>query len=94
MTAAGAVFGVHHKFRLTVAGLSMTLESHRHVKSVSAEIDLQPDGTVKPVSVVYTDLELNSPIPGYDAAAVEELVTRLQLFQKEHHQPFRILTIR
>ena len=72
----------------------MTLESHRHIKSVSSEIDLRPDGTVKPVSVIYTDLELNSLRPAYDAAAVEELVARLQLFQKAHHQPFRILTTR
>jgi hypothetical protein len=73
-------------------GFPMSLESHRHIKAVSAEIDLQPDGTVKPVSVVYTDLELNSLRAGYDAAAVEELVARLRLFQKTHHQPFRILT--
>jgi hypothetical protein len=72
----------------------MTLESHRHIKSVSAEIDIKPDGTVKPVSVVYTDLELNSLRPGYDAAAVEELIARLRLFQKTHQQPLRILTIR
>jgi hypothetical protein len=75
-------------------GFLMTLESHRHIKSVSSEIDLRPDGTVKPVSVIHTDLELNSLRPGYDAAAVEELVARLQLFQKTHHQPFRILTTR
>jgi hypothetical protein len=72
----------------------MRLEAHRHIKWVSAEIDLQPDGTVKPISVVYTDLELNSLRPGYDAAAVEELVGRLQMFQKTHHQPLRILTVR
>ena len=72
----------------------MTLEPHRHIKSVSAELDLQPDGTVKPVTIVYTDLELNCLRPGYDAAVVEELVGRLQLFQKEHHQPCRILSIR
>jgi hypothetical protein len=72
----------------------MTLESHRHIKSVSAEIDLSLDGTVKPISIVYTDLELNNLRPGYDAAAVEELVARLQLFQQQYHQPFRILTIK
>ncbi len=71
-----------------------TLEPHRHIKSVSAEIDVQPDGTVKPVTVVYSDLELNSLRPGYDAAAVEELVGRLRSFQKAHHQPFRLLTVR
>jgi hypothetical protein len=72
----------------------MRLEAHRHIKYVSAEIDLQPDGTVKPISVVYTDLELNSLRPDYDAAAVEELVGRLQTFQKTHHQPLRILNLR
>jgi hypothetical protein len=37
---------------------------------------------------------LNSLRPGYDAAAVEELVGRLQTFQQTHHQPLRILTVR
>jgi hypothetical protein len=72
----------------------MVLESHRHIKYVSAEIDLLADGSVKPISVIYTDLELNNLLPGYDAAAVEELITRLRLFQQQHHQPFRILTIK
>ena len=72
----------------------MPLESHRHIKSVSAEIDVSPDGIVKPISVVYTDLELNNLRSGYDAAAVEELVARLRLFQQQYHQPFRILTIK
>jgi hypothetical protein len=72
----------------------MVLELHRHIQSVSAEINLQPDGTVKPISVVYTDLDLNNLSPGYDAAAVEELVARLQMFQRQYHQPFRILNVR
>jgi hypothetical protein len=63
---------------------------HRHVKLMSAEIELQPDGSVKPVAVVYTDLGLNNLIPGYDAAAVEELVGRIQAFQRTYHQPVRL----
>jgi hypothetical protein len=71
----------------------MTIEPHRHIKFVTAEIELHLDGTVKPVAVVYTDLELSNLRPGYDAAAVEELVGRLQMFQK-HHQPIHLRTIR
>jgi hypothetical protein len=84
----------HQPWKPMPSTFLMRLEAHRHIKCVTAEIDLQPDGTVKPISVVYTDLELNSFRPGYDAAAVEELVGRLQTFQKTHHQPLRILTVR
>ena len=66
----------------------MTFDAHRHLKSVSAEIDPSFDGTVKPISAVYADLELNKFRPGYDAAAVEELVARPHLFQQHYHHPF------
>jgi hypothetical protein len=51
----------------------MPLESHRHIKSVTTEIELRPDGTVKSVGILYTDLALSNLSPGYDANAVEEL---------------------
>jgi hypothetical protein len=69
------------------------IEPHRHVKFMTAEIELQPDGTVKPVAVVYTDLGLSNLTPGYDAAAVEELVGRIKVFQKTYHQPVRLRTM-
>jgi hypothetical protein len=73
---------------------TMPLESHRHIKFATAEIELRLDGTVKSVGVVYTDLALSSLSPGYDANAVEELVARCQAFQKNHHQLMRLRTIR
>jgi hypothetical protein len=73
-------------------GKPMPLESHRHIKFVTAEIDLRLDGTLKSVDVVYTDLALSSLIPGYDANAVEELVARCRAFQKTHHELIRLRT--
>ena len=70
----------------------MPLESHRHIKSVTVEIELQLDGTVKSVGILYTDLALSSLSPGYDANAVEELVARCRAFQKSHHQLVRLRT--
>jgi hypothetical protein len=72
---------------------SMPLEAHRHVKCVATEIELRLDGTVRSVGVVYTDLELSRRSPGYDANAVEQLVTRVQIFQKAHHQLVRLRTM-
>jgi hypothetical protein len=74
-------------------GSAMPLESHRHIKFVTAEIELRLDGAVKSVSILYTDLALSSLSPGYDANAVEELVARCQAFQKTHHQLVRLRTI-
>jgi hypothetical protein len=74
-------------------GDTLSLEAHRHVKFVAAEIELRLDGTVRSVGVVYTDLELSRLSPGYDANAVEQLVTRVQAFQKAHHQLVRLRTI-
>jgi hypothetical protein len=75
-------------------GKTMPLESHRHIKLVTAEIELRRDGTLKSVGVVYTDLALSSLSPGYDANAVEELVARCRAFQKTHHQLMRLRTIK
>jgi hypothetical protein len=75
-------------------GNAMPLESHRHIKSVTTEIELRPDGTVKSVGILYTDLALSNLSPGYDANAVEELVARCQAFQKTHHQLMRLRTIK
>jgi hypothetical protein len=75
-------------------GKTMPLESHRHIKCVTAEIELRLDGTVRSVGVLYTDLELSSLSPGYDANAVEELVARCRAFQKTHHQLMRLRTIK
>jgi hypothetical protein len=76
----------------TKIGNGMPLEFHRHIKSVTAEIELQLDGTVKSVGILYTDLALSSLTPGYDANAVEELVARCRAFQKSYHQLVRLRT--
>jgi len=60
---------------------------------MTGEIELQPDGNVKSVAVIYTDLELSSLHPAYDANAVEELVGRIQAYQKDNHQPIRLRTV-
>ncbi len=73
---------------------AIPLESHRHIKCVTTEIELRLDGTIKSVGILYTDLALSSLTPGYDANAVEELVARCQAFQKNHHQLMRIRTIK
>jgi hypothetical protein len=73
---------------------TMPIESHRHIKSVTAEIELRLDGTVRTVGILYTDLALSSLSPGYDPNAVEELVARCQAFQKTHHQLVRLRTIK
>jgi hypothetical protein len=70
------------------------LESHRHIKSITAELELRLDGTVRSVGVIYTDLALSSLSPGYDANAVEELVARCRGFQKAHHELMRLRTIK
>jgi len=76
-------------------GKTVPLESHRHIKFVTTEIELRLDGTVRSVGILYTDLELSSLSPGYDANAVEELVARCQAFQKtHHHQLVRLRTIK
>jgi hypothetical protein len=75
-------------------GNAMPLESHRHIKFVTAEIELRLDGAVKSVGILYTDLELSSLSPDYDASAVEELVARCQAFQRNHHQLMRLRTIK
>jgi hypothetical protein len=36
---------------------------------------------------------LSNLTPGYDAAAVEELVGRIKIFQKTYHQPVRLRTM-
>ena len=76
----------------TELGNTTPLESHRHIKSVTAEIELRLDGTVKSVDILYTDLALSSLSPEYDANAVEELVARCRAFQKSHHQLMRLRT--
>jgi hypothetical protein len=75
-------------------GNAMPLESHRHIKSITAEIELRLDGTVRSVGIIYTDLALSSLSPGYDANAVEELVARCHAFQKTHHQLVRLRAIK
>jgi len=75
-------------------GDRIPLESHRHIKFVTSEIELRIDGTVRSVGVLYTDLVLSSLSPGYDANAVEELVVRIQAFQKTHHQFVSLRTIK
>ena len=60
---------------------------------MTGEIELQPDGSPRTVAVVYTDLELSSLHPAYDASAVEELIGRIHTYQKENHQPVRLRTI-
>jgi hypothetical protein len=64
----------------------MPLEAHRHVKSITTEIEVRLDGTVRSIAILHTDLTLSPLSPGYDANAVEQLVSRIQAFQKTHHQ--------
>jgi|GEM_PF-4998916 len=61
-----------------------TLEPHPHIKFTTSEIEFQPDGTMKFVSVVYTDLYLSNLHQNHDAKAVEGLVGHIQAFQKEN----------
>jgi hypothetical protein len=60
----------------------MTLEPHPHIKMTTVEMKFQPNGEMKPVQVVYTDLQLSNLHPDYKAGAVEELVGEIQAFQK------------
>jgi hypothetical protein len=73
-------------------GNTMPLEAHRHIQSVTAEIEIQLDGTVRSVVIIYTNLALSSLSAGYDANAVEELVARCRAFQMIHHQLIRLRT--
>jgi hypothetical protein len=66
------------------------LESHRHIRFTSSEIELRPDGRVRIVHVLYTDLELSTLSPKYDANAVEQLIARIRAVQKAHHQLIRL----
>ena len=70
------------------------VESHRHIKLTGSEIELRPDGRVIIVTVLYTDLELSTLNPNYDANAVEELIARIQTVQKTHHQLIRLRAIK
>ena len=72
---------------------SVMLRQHPHIKFMSGEIELQPDGSVRSVAVFYTDLELSSLHPAYDANAVEELIGRIHAYQKDNHQPVLLRTI-
>ena len=63
---------------------------HRHIKFRCSEIELQPDGRIRTVHILYTDLELNSGSAKYDANAVEELITRIQAFQKDNRELIRL----
>lgn len=69
------------------------LRQHPHIKFLTGEIELLPDGSVRSVAVFYTDLELSSLHPAYDANAVEELIGRIHAYQKDNHQPVRLRTI-
>jgi hypothetical protein len=66
------------------------LESHRHIRFTSSEIELRPDGRVRIVHVLYTDLELSTLSPKYDASAVERLIARIKAVQKAHRQLIRL----
>ena len=79
--------GGHEAARLTPLAL------HRHIKFQSSEIELQPDGRIRTVHILYTDLELNSTSANYDASAVEELITRIQAHQESHHELIRLRTV-
>jgi hypothetical protein len=69
------------------------LESHRRIRFTRSEIELGPDGRVRIVLVLYTDLELSTLSPVYDANAVELLIGRIKAFQKAHHQLIRLKTL-
>jgi len=69
------------------------LESHRHIRLTRSEIELGPDGRVRIVLVLYTDLELRTLSPVYDANAVELLIGKIKAFQKAHHQLIRLKTL-
>ena len=69
------------------------LESHRHIRLTRSEIELGPDGRVRIILVLYTDLELSTLNPAYDANAVEQLIGRIKAFQKAHHQLIRLKTL-
>jgi hypothetical protein len=71
-------------------GNTMPLEPHRHIKFVTAEIELRLDGTVKSVGIFYTDLALSSLSPGYDANAVEELDREVTMSMKNRMLALRL----
>jgi len=69
------------------------LSLHRHIKFRSSEIELRPDGRIRTIHILYTDLELNTASARYDASAVEELITRIQAHQETHHELIRLRTM-
>ncbi len=52
--------------------------SHPHVLRISYEIELKSDGSIEPVTVVYTDLALNRADPAYDGEKFFSLVSAVQ----------------
>lgn len=52
--------------------------SHPHVKRIAYEIELRPDGSIEPVTVVYTDLALSRADPAYDGDKFFALVSAVQ----------------
>jgi hypothetical protein len=70
--------------------LGMTLEPHPHIKSTSAEFELVPDGNVRPVVTIYTDLELSNLADGFDEAALMDLIEHIQRWQKVYSQQVRL----
>lgn len=56
-----------------------SLAAHPHVKRITYEIELKPDGSIEPVTVVYTDLALNRADPAYDGEQFFALVSAVQV---------------
>ncbi|MFO1189447.1 MAG: hypothetical protein U1E97_07635 [Alphaproteobacteria bacterium] len=52
--------------------------AHPHVKRIAYEIELRADGSIEPVTVVYTDLALNRADPAYDGEKFFSLVSAVQ----------------
>lgn len=52
--------------------------SHPHVKRIAYEIELKSDGSIEPVTVVYTDIALNRADPVYDGDKFFSLVAAVQ----------------
>jgi hypothetical protein len=52
--------------------------AHPHVVRIAYEIELRSDGSIEPVTIVYTDLALNRADPAYDGEKFFSLVSAVQ----------------
>ncbi|MDA9511147.1 hypothetical protein XI09_42155 [Bradyrhizobium sp. CCBAU 11386] len=72
----------------------MTLEEIPNVLSATPEIEAAPDGTVRAIVVVETDLEINATHPNYHKGAVDRLLQNIYNFSQSNPHHAQTITIR